>query len=227
MNDAEEVTDRSEYGTDATSQISLLVLILPKARFTPPLHLNDLEIQFRRRKTIEFGDFSRLLSSTCNEIDSLVTVRRGALIPMATSPLGPASRDNKATMGTSGDKDNGAPIGWMDLKNIGSRIRVRGQKDKNELRTTESGASADPLALSEVTSNDGLLSEEDGAAEAARGVDGVPNANGDAAYGATTYKVYKRRWFGLFQLALLNIIVSWDVSNCFCLDSSLMELTWL
>lgn len=27
------------------------------------------------------------------------------------------------------------------------------------------------------------------------------------------YKVYKRRWFGMIQLALLNIIVSWDVSH--------------
>ena len=26
------------------------------------------------------------------------------------------------------------------------------------------------------------------------------------------YRVYKRRWFGLVQLTLLNIIVSWDVS---------------
>ena len=25
------------------------------------------------------------------------------------------------------------------------------------------------------------------------------------------YRVYKRRWFGLVQLVLLNIIVSWDV----------------
>lgn len=29
------------------------------------------------------------------------------------------------------------------------------------------------------------------------------------------YKVYKRRWFGLIQLTLLNIIVSWDVSGVF------------
>ncbi len=27
------------------------------------------------------------------------------------------------------------------------------------------------------------------------------------------YRVYKRRWFGLMQLVLLNVIVSWDVSN--------------
>jgi hypothetical protein len=26
------------------------------------------------------------------------------------------------------------------------------------------------------------------------------------------YRVYKRRWFGLLQLVLLNVIVSWDVS---------------
>lgn len=26
------------------------------------------------------------------------------------------------------------------------------------------------------------------------------------------YKVYKRRWFGLVELTLLNIVVSWDVS---------------
>lgn len=27
------------------------------------------------------------------------------------------------------------------------------------------------------------------------------------------YRVYKRRWFGLTQLVLLNIIVSWDVGK--------------
>jgi len=28
----------------------------------------------------------------------------------------------------------------------------------------------------------------------------------------TQFKVYKRRWIGLLQLVLLNIVVSWDVS---------------
>ncbi len=36
-------------------------------------------------------------------------------------------------------------------------------------------------------------------------------AEGDAA--SARYRVYKRRWFGLVQLTLLNIIVSWDVSS--------------
>ena len=30
--------------------------------------------------------------------------------------------------------------------------------------------------------------------------------------GRTEYRVYKIRWFGLTQLILLNIVVSWDVS---------------
>lgn len=29
----------------------------------------------------------------------------------------------------------------------------------------------------------------------------------------TDYRTYRRRWFGLVQLTLLNIIVSWDVSS--------------
>lgn len=31
-------------------------------------------------------------------------------------------------------------------------------------------------------------------------------------YSHTHFKVYKRRWLGLAQLVLLNIVVSWDVS---------------
>lgn len=30
---------------------------------------------------------------------------------------------------------------------------------------------------------------------------------------ATSYKVYKRRFFGLTQLVLLNVVVSWDVCS--------------
>ncbi|KAI8957163.1 MFS general substrate transporter [Daldinia sp. FL1419] len=54
--------------------------------------------------------------------------------------------------------------------------------------------------------------EDDNAAAARIGAGQPRNAgtssieNGDTV----TYKVYKRRWFGLLQLTLLNIIVSWD-----------------
>jgi FLVCR family MFS transporter 7 len=32
-------------------------------------------------------------------------------------------------------------------------------------------------------------------------------------YSHTHFQVYKRRWLGLMQLVLLNIVVSWDVST--------------
>ena len=44
----------------------------------------------------------------------------------------------------------------------------------------------------------------------------------------TTYRTYKMRWFGLGQLVLLNIVVSWDVSNALCsirVRKSLISLT--
>jgi FLVCR family MFS transporter 7 len=66
------------------------------------------------------------------------------------------------------------------------------------------------------------------------GGDGVAERDGDAearevqpkrrrfglgkkkqSYSHTHYKVYKRRWIGLAQLVLLNIVVSWDVSASF------------
>ena len=40
----------------------------------------------------------------------------------------------------------------------------------------------------------------------------IPPPVGSAPAGPE-YKVYRRRWFGLLQLTLLNIIVSWDVSD--------------
>ncbi|KAI9877164.1 MAG: hypothetical protein M1830_004646 [Pleopsidium flavum] len=36
------------------------------------------------------------------------------------------------------------------------------------------------------------------------------NAVADPVVGQIPYRVYKRRWFGLIQLVLLNIVVSWD-----------------
>lgn len=74
--------------------------------------------------------------------------------------------------------------------------------------------------LREVTSEDELLEENPGQGRTARngeGDDDAPhNSNapreGALADAAPRFKVYKRRWFGVVQLVLLNTIVSWDVS---------------
>jgi len=65
-------------------------------------------------------------------------------------------------------------------------------------------------ALSDVRSDDELLdAENEYDRQQEHPVDGAAN---ETATAGGTYKVYKRRWFGLVQLVLLNIIVSWDVS---------------
>lgn len=38
-----------------------------------------------------------------------------------------------------------------------------------------------------------------------------PRGRNNKSYSHANFKVYKRRWFGLAQLVLLNIVVSWDV----------------
>lgn len=45
------------------------------------------------------------------------------------------------------------------------------------------------------------------------GSGGEGGGSGSLTEGVSTeYRTYKRRWFGLAQLTLMNIIVSWDVS---------------
>jgi MFS transporter, FLVCR family, MFS-domain-containing protein 7 len=50
----------------------------------------------------------------------------------------------------------------------------------------------------------------DGLVENAEQLAGTTNTQPNGQLGAAEYKVYKRRFFGFFQLTLLNIIVSWD-----------------
>lgn len=67
------------------------------------------------------------------------------------------------------------------------------------------------------------------------GIDGAGDEDGrneqqverDSEGRPVVYKVYKRRWFGLVQLTLLNIIVSWDVSCLFISCSRLCRLIHL
>ena len=59
-----------------------------------------------------------------------------------------------------------------------------------------------------------LYSDEELEATRTRSIpDGDEAALADGEH--VVYRVYKIRWFGLTQLILLNIIVSWDVSRVF------------
>ncbi|KAH8765763.1 major facilitator superfamily domain-containing protein [Hyaloscypha finlandica] len=93
-------------------------------------------------------------------------------------------------------------------------------KNNDELEVTQSNGSGDGPdrigeveALHEVRSDDELLGDDERGSTTLRGgaQEGGNNSTGAAdAVGGRVYKVYKRRWFGLIQLVLLNIIVSWD-----------------
>jgi hypothetical protein len=100
-------------------------------------------------------------------------------------------------------KKSGEGTNGIVIERSGSEEREN--KDLKGVTTNNTTASSagDMEGLTQMTSDDGLLDgSEDG------------NRAGDVTTATNTvvYKVYKRRWFGLVQLVLLNIIVSWDVS---------------
>jgi len=105
----------------------------------------------------------------------------------------------KKTARSGSDSDNG----------VGNSVAVAGRGSADDIpiemdtvRTHATGSAPDSHApLS------GVLSAATGT--------GSDGAAAEAAAGVVEYKVYKRRWFGLVQLTLLNIIVSWDVSGWF------------
>lgn len=107
----------------------------------------------------------------------------------------------------------------------GPRIESSGQADDPLEPTQTAGSEYGPghvEALREVTSEDGLLQagENREHGRPARNRDGDDGALQQSAapserppaHGGGEFKVYKRRWFGVIQLVLLNTIVSWDVS---------------
>lgn len=142
---------------------------------------------------------------------------------MATNPANQTTvNDDKAVNTTSTTLDEEAPpAGWMRLKNMGRNKKggVRRLKDDakhlSEVVTSSSAhGSGDYSAFQENGARDGLLytdnpNEERGPEQLEPNTSIPTGAQGDGV----VYKVYKRRWFGLIQLVLLNIIVSWDVST--------------
>ena len=90
-------------------------------------------------------------------------------------------------------------------------------------------------ALHDLRSDDELLGEDDEGQPRAIRENGDPGNHTLQSNGATAeeramngggeYKVYRRRWFGLVQLVLLNIIVSWDASSLSLAQANLFSRT--
>ncbi|CAG8954250.1 hypothetical protein HYFRA_00005870 [Hymenoscyphus fraxineus] len=127
-------------------------------------------------------------------------------------------------MGGKSKKDGGATTNANGeaVMRSSSEDDADATKDFKTLETTGTGGSrglGEVEVMTDMRSDDGLLEDENenerfGVAPTQRAnaheaaVDGVNERQGQGD--TTVYKVYKRRWFGLVQLVLLNIIVSWD-----------------
>lgn len=99
-------------------------------------------------------------------------------------------------------------------------------KTMSDLKITDTNGSGDVYggvgeveALQDLRSDDELLEDDEEESTRNRGASPMQNLEsngspvGETNGGITQYKVYKRRWFGLVQLVLLNVVVSWDVSS--------------
>lgn len=83
-----------------------------------------------------------------------------------------------------------------------SKMEILGPQHGN-LSHTETGFTVEEQSPTELS---GINSAE------------LPMMTREGNGGQVVYKVYKRRWFGLTQLVLLNIVVSWDVREIFKLN---------
>jgi len=141
--------------------------------------------------------------------------------------------DEDQIVGSEKEIEEAMPAGWTIMRPLKKRIaNASSKKDRKksnaELAITETNDTGDRAGgiggvvdlenLDEVNSGDELL-EQDEERRLRRRRDIGQNAEtevDEVVVDPGQYKVYKRRWFGLVQLVLLNIIVSWDVS--FSLD---------
>lgn len=98
-------------------------------------------------------------------------------------------------------------MAWLSSKLDARRPTDGGAANEGEV-TKGDAAMGDVIAPSEDKSR-ANLGEADGVELAERKTDGTEGE--DVVREGRVYKTYKRRWFGLVQLVLLNIVVSWDV----------------
>ncbi len=112
--------------------------------------------------------------------------------------------------------------------NVSTRRRTEhfpDDKNNEDLKVTATGSSdgrdevGDVEELNDLRSDDELLGEDGVDAQQSAPMSEETRVNsGEGSVDSRSigpqveYKVYKRRWFGMLQLVLLNIIVSWDVS---------------
>lgn len=113
-----------------------------------------------------------------------------------------------------------------------SRAQAQGEAENESASHINEGLSNMSQPHVQEHYSDGPTDPQPLSPESTRGRDGDGRGDGEGEAQPTTlvrYRVYQRRWFGLLQLVLLNIVVSWDVSyrELFVLPSADIECQWL
>jgi hypothetical protein len=118
-----------------------------------------------------------------------------------------------------------SPSGSSETETSNTAATGNGQHEEDRDSAQSKGSSYGATyteTLREVTSEDGLLPGQQAQGHVVGSSNGNNNdaqhdgsapGNGASAVEEAKFKVYKRRWFGVVQLVLLNTIVSWDVST--------------
>jgi hypothetical protein len=171
-------------------------------------------------------DSSSLSNSLSDDIEKDVST-------LEQTPHVPRTAEEKDL--ESGFATNGMPKGWTAMRDMrkrdmnGKDQSARSRADSNgtlaksqtnaTAQSVEAGTIGEMEDLTELNSGDELLGEvpRHGGGAQVGSTDGAAdersrNGSTSGPDGAREFKVYKRRWFGLVQLVLLNVIVSWDVS---------------
>ncbi|KAF7921255.1 uncharacterized protein EAE98_008681 [Botrytis deweyae] len=134
-----------------------------------------------------------------------------------TAMKDPRGKPKQKSKYKTGERTNGTST----QRGMSNTEIAKGQENGGEGRGVEEEVEdIDDLDLTELNSGDELLpdEEEGGVRRGGIGADGAADeglrrrSSERHAVGsnAGNFRVYKRRWFGLVQLVLLNIIVSWD-----------------
>jgi hypothetical protein len=134
---------------------------------------------------------------------------RERLLAAASNPSpAPTTADSSATTEAS-------PFNWLDLDRD-YRADDDDAKDRGDLYfaiAADELHALSPPGMSTPEKPERAPTGESGeSAAGASSAAGAQRPEGELAVEAPQrYKTYRRRWFGLLQLVLLNIVVSWDV----------------
>ncbi|KAL8903583.1 MAG: hypothetical protein Q9207_003834, partial [Kuettlingeria erythrocarpa] len=98
------------------------------------------------------------------------------------------------------------------MHDLSSATRRASRDEQERLFTSDTGweEMADRSAIGKSTATHDHIASRATAIGQGSDLNGPPPYNEEGQMPRPVYRVYKRRWFGLMQLVLMNIIVSWD-----------------